>query len=36
MTDIDKYFSFVLTVYCLGVTFEVPVVVIVLVRSGLV
>ena len=37
MTDIDKYFSFVLTTFiAFGVTFEVPVVVIVLVRSGLV
>jgi len=37
MTDIDKYFSFVLTSFiAFGVTFEVPVVVIVLVRSGLV
>ena len=37
MTDIDKYFSFVLTTFiAFGVTFEVPVVVIVLVRSKLV
>lgn len=37
MTDIDKYFSFVLTTFiAFGVTFEVPVVVIVLVRSNLV
>jgi sec-independent protein translocase protein TatC len=37
MTDIDKYFSFVLTTFmAFGVTFEVPVVVIVLVRAGLV
>jgi sec-independent protein translocase protein TatC len=37
MTDIDKYFSFVLTTFvAFGVTFEVPVIVIVLVRSGLV
>ena len=37
MTDIDKYFSFVLTSFvAFGVTFEVPVVVIVLVRTGLV
>src|SRR3990167_7091108 len=37
MTDIDKYFSFVLTSFiAFGVTFEVPVVVIVMVRSGLV
>jgi sec-independent protein translocase protein TatC len=37
MTDIDKYFSFVLTTFiAFGVTFEVPVVVVVLVRAGLV
>lgn len=37
MTDIDKYLSFVLTTFlAFGVTFEVPVVVIVLVRIGLV
>ena len=37
MTDIDKYFSFVLTTFiAFGVTFEVPVVVIVLVRAGIV
>jgi len=37
MTDIDKYFSFVLTSFiAFGVTFEVPVVVIVLVRTGMV
>jgi sec-independent protein translocase protein TatC len=37
MTDIDKYLSFVLTTFiAFGVTFEVPVVVIVLVRAGLV
>ena len=37
MTDIDKYLSFVLTMFiAFGVTFEVPVVVIVLVRLGLV
>ncbi len=37
MTDIDKYFSFVLTTFmAFGVTFEVPVIVIVLVRAGLV
>ena len=37
MTDIDKYFSFVLTSFiAFGVTFEVPVVVIVLVRAELV
>ena len=37
MTDIDKYFSFALTTFiAFGVTFEVPVVVIVLVRTGLV
>ncbi len=37
MTDIDKYLSFVLTTFmAFGVTFEVPVVVVVLVRVGLV
>jgi len=37
MTDIDKYLSFVLTMFiAFGVTFEVPVVVIVLVRLNLV
>jgi sec-independent protein translocase protein TatC len=37
MTDIDKYLSFVLTMFiAFGVTFEVPVVVIVLVRMNLV
>lgn len=37
MTDIDKYLSFVLTTFvAFGVTFEVPVVVIVLVRMGMV
>ena len=37
MTDIDKYFGFVLTTFiAFGVTFEVPVVVIVLVRTGFV
>jgi sec-independent protein translocase protein TatC len=37
MTDIDKYLSFVLSTFlAFGVTFEVPVVVIVLVRVGLV
>jgi len=37
MTDIDKYLSFVLTTFvAFGVTFEVPVVVIVLVRAGVV
>ena len=37
MTDIDKYFSFVLTTFiAFGVTFEVPVVVIVLVRAGVI
>src|SRR4249919_105364 len=37
MTDIDKYLSFVLTMFiAFGITFEVPVVVIVLVRMGLV
>ncbi|MFO1282054.1 MAG: twin-arginine translocase subunit TatC [Burkholderiales bacterium] len=37
MTDIDKYLSFVITMFiAFGLTFEVPVVVIVLVRLGLV
>ena len=37
MTDIDKYFSFVLTMFiAFGVTFETPVVVVVLVRMGVV
>lgn len=37
MTDIDKYLSFVLTTFlAFGLTFEVPVVVIVLVRVGVV
>src|SRR5580765_6760685 len=37
MTDIDKYLSFVLTTFvAFGVTFEVPIAVIVLVRAGLV
>ena len=37
MTDIDKYFSFVLTTFvAFGVTFEVPVVVIVLVLTEMV
>jgi sec-independent protein translocase protein TatC len=37
MTDIDKYLSFVLTLFvAFGVVFEVPVVVIVLVRTGFV
>jgi sec-independent protein translocase protein TatC len=37
MTDIDKYFSFVLTTFlAFGITFEVPVVVVVLARAGLV
>src|SRR5512132_3727145 len=37
MTDIDKYLSFVLTMFiAFGVTFEVPIVVIVLVRLGMV
>lgn len=37
MTDIDKYFSFVLTTFtAFGVTFEVPVIVIVLVRANVV
>ena len=37
MTEIDKYFSFVLSTFvAFGVTFEVPVIVIVLVRGGIV
>ena len=37
MTDIDKYLSFVMTMFiAFGITFEVPVVVIVLVRLGVV
>lgn len=37
MTDIDKYLSFVMTTFiAFGVTFEVPVVVIVLVKTGIV
>lgn len=37
MTDIEKYLSFVLTTFvAFGVTFEVPVVVIILVRMGIV
>jgi sec-independent protein translocase protein TatC len=37
MTDIDKYLSFVLTTFlAFGITFEVPVIVIVLVRAGIV
>ena len=37
MTDIEKYLSFVLTMFvAFGVTFEVPVIVIVLVRTGIV
>ena len=37
MTEIDKYFSFVLSTFvAFGVTFEVPVIVIVLVRAGIV
>jgi sec-independent protein translocase protein TatC len=37
MTDIDKYLSFVLTTFiAFGVTFEVPILVIVLVRVGVV
>jgi len=37
MTDIDKYLSFVMTTFmAFGVTFEVPVIVIVLVRMGIV
>ena len=37
MTDIDKYFSFVLGMFVVfGVTFEIPVAVILLVRMGVV
>jgi sec-independent protein translocase protein TatC len=37
MTDIDKYLSFVLTMFiAFGITFEVPIVVVVLVRLGVV
>lgn len=37
MTDIDKYLSFVLSTFmAFGITFEVPVIVVVLVRTGLV
>jgi sec-independent protein translocase protein TatC len=37
MTDIDKYLSFVMTTFlAFGVTFEVPVIVVVLVKVGLV
>jgi sec-independent protein translocase protein TatC len=37
MTDIDKYLSFVLTTFiAFGMTFQVPVVVIVLVRAGVI
>jgi sec-independent protein translocase protein TatC len=37
MTDIDKYFSFVITTFlAFGITFEVPVVVILLVKAGIV
>ena len=37
MTDIDKYLSFVLTMFvAFGVTFEVPVAVVILVRMGVV
>ncbi|TAJ20076.1 MAG: Sec-independent protein translocase subunit TatC, partial [Rugosibacter sp.] len=37
MTDIEKYFSFVLTMFlAFGATFEVPVIVIVLVKMGFV
>ena len=37
MTDIDKYLSFVLTMFiAFGITFEVPVIVIVLVRMRIV
>ncbi|MGI4985068.1 MAG: twin-arginine translocase subunit TatC, partial [Janthinobacterium lividum] len=36
-TDIDNYLSFVLTMFlCFGVTFEVPIVVVLLVRMGFV
>jgi sec-independent protein translocase protein TatC len=35
-TDIDKYLSFVLTMFiAFGMTFEVPIVVVVLVRTGM-
>jgi sec-independent protein translocase protein TatC len=35
MTDIDKYLSFVLTMFvAFGITFQVPIVVVVLVRMG--
>ena len=37
MTDIEKYFSFVLTMFvAFGVTFEVPVAVVVLVKMGVI
>ena len=37
MTDIEKYFSFVLTMFmAFGITFEVPIIVIVLVKVGVV
>ena len=37
MTDIDKYFSFVLTMFIIfGITFEIPVAVVLLVRMGVV
>ena len=37
MTDIDKYLSFVMTMFlAFGVTFEVPVIVVLLVRTGIV
>jgi sec-independent protein translocase protein TatC len=37
MTDIEKYFSFVLTMFiAFGITFEIPVIVIVLVKIGVV
>jgi len=37
MTDIDKYLSFVLTIFfAFGIAFEVPVVVILLVKAGVV
>ena len=37
MTDIEKYFSFVLTMFmAFGITFEVPIIVIVLVKIGVV
>ena len=37
MTDIDKYLSFAMTTFiAFGITFEVPVIVVVLVRTGIV